>query len=394
MKTGGIVAEYNPFHNGHAYQIAKVREAGFTHIAAVMSGNFVQRGEAAIAGKFARARMAVQGGVDLVLELPLPYCAATAQKFAWGGVRILHGLGCADALAFGCENDDTQALLTLAEFLSGGKADSAIQSALESGVTYAAARQAAVEHTIGKEYSELLNKPNNILSVEYLQALVRLKSPIKPLPILRKGCGHDSQSASGNFASASLLRTRIQEGEWDKIKPYVPESVYGELRELARKGMLTAGFGRCDRAVLSRLRTMTLEDFRQLPDISEGLEHRIFQKVKEAVSVEDLIASVKTKRYTHARLRRIVLCAFLGITAADFHPLTAARVLAMNSKGAEIIKQASGITLFASAHEAQGLDSSAQAILRLEDKAFDLFGLCTPAIQPCGKNRTHKTEII
>ena len=393
MKICGIIAEYNPFHNGHAYQIQKLREQGITHIVAVMSSNFVQRGEAAVLDKYTRAKTAIINGVDLVLELPLPYCASTAQKFAFGGVSVLEKIGCVDYLGFGCEHDNINDLQVIANFVCTEKSDKALRDSLASGLPYAMARNAVVFNYLGAKYSSLMHMPNNILAIEYLRSMRMLRSKIEPLPVLREGAAHDNIDPVGNFASASLIRSAILASRFETMTKYLPENVYEIIKNEIAEKRCPATIFNCERTVLSKMRALSAEDFLKIPDVSEGLEHRIFESVKKSTNIPNLIINIKTKRYTHSRIRRIVLHSFLGVTRKDFVPIRAARVLAIGERGAEILsraKKTSMINIYSNYSQVSHLTEPAKRLNRIEDRAYDLFGLCTPKVQPSNLNKTMK----
>ena len=210
MKTTGIVAEYNPFHNGHKALVDRCRENEATHIVAAMSGNFVQRGSVAIMDKRARAAAAIKGGVDLVVELPVPFAVATAEVFARGGVSVLAGLGCVDALSFGAECEDLSLLQSAAKAVTDPKVDELIKTELSGGVSYPTARAYAVRTVYGPDIADVLEGPNNILAVEYLKELERRGNPMAVEPMKRVGTGHDGLTATDEFASASMLRILLE----------------------------------------------------------------------------------------------------------------------------------------------------------------------------------------
>ena len=391
MSICGIIAEYNPFHLGHIYHIEQSRRlTGATHTVAVMSGNFVQRGEAAAVDKFARAKMAVMGGIDLVLELPVPWAVGTAQTFAAGSVQLLDKLGVVDRLSFGSECGDISAISRLAEIIDSDEMRACMVPLLDSGMTFAAARQAAAEQCCGR-LSELLQSPNDTLAVEYVRALKLLDSRILPVAVKRAGAAHDGQP-DGTTASAGYIRSCIIRGERDCVQ-YMPDSARDILlTEIERRRAVTDS-KRLEMLILHRLRQMEPADIAALPDISEGLENRIYDAARNCTDPAALVDTVKVKRYTHARLRRICLSALLGVTA----DMTGAgipyiRVLAMNGRGAEILGAASGkcpLPIITRSRDAQALSGRAKAIFDAESRAVDTYGLLTEQIQPCGANLTH-----
>lgn len=389
MKTAGIVAEFNPFHNGHLSLFRRLKENGATHLAVAMSGNFVQRGEPAILSKWARARQALLCGADLVVEIPLPWAVAGAEKFAFGGVSLLAALG-ADVLGFGSECGSAGQLRKASAALASPLLRQVLQKELKSGATFAAARQKAVRGLFGEETADLLRGPNNILGIEYLKAMKRLGSSMAPFTVRRAGAGHDASRGEGTSVSSARLRTLIRSGR--DCGAFLPPPAAGVLREELKADRAPAGLSYVERGVLAKLRTMSREDFSRLPDLSEGLENRIYAASRRAGALSELYGLAKTKRYTLARIRRIVLSAFLGIRASDSAgPVPYLRVLGIGRGGAAILRNASktGLLPVISRHsELPALNPPAQRILRLEERAADLYALCTPAVQPCGLDDT------
>lgn len=391
-KTAAIIAEYNPFHNGHAYHIARTRElTGARNIVVIMSGNFVQRGSCAVCDKFSRTRMALAGGADLVLELPLPFACATAEKFAAGGVGLADALGCVDVLSFGMECGNTEQLFKAADAVSDDAIKPILDQKLAEGKPFAAARTEAVREIYGDDMAELLCLPNNTLAVEYIRALKRLSSRIRPMGVLREGVGHDAAITAGEFASATAVRHMLLDGQGNSAARYLPSESHAVLCKAVGEGMAPADLERCERAILSRLRSMSREQLAALPDVSEGLENRIFECVRRAVSLEELYAAIKSKRYSHARIRRIVLSAFLGIRAIHAQSLPYIRILGMNGRGKALLSAVEpNLPIISSYKHVQTLPQEAQNVYRLECHADDLWALMTPAVQPCGADMTAK----
>lgn len=335
MEFVGIIAEFDPFHKGHAWLLEQVRQAlpGCT-IAVAMSGSFTQRGGAASLPKQERARMALSCGADLVALLPVTFACASAERFARGGVELLRHFGIT-ALAFGSECGDLAALQRAADALDCEAYHGLLRAALARGISFAAAREAAVRQLIGED-AGLLRHPNDLLAVEYLRAL--RGTGIRPLPILRRGAGHNSKALSGEIVSASAIRALLYEGKFSEAAEKLPPPAGARLLELAAQGNAPADLRRCDAALLSVLRQATAEDFARLPDVSEGLEHRLYRAAQAAVSGEDFCARAKTKRYAYARVRRILLWTWLGIHREDC-PQTVpfAQVLAMDGAGQRLL---------------------------------------------------------
>ena len=389
--VAGIVAEYNPFHNGHRFQLEETRRRGATHVVAVMGGNFLQRGAPALAEKHWRARAALREGVDLVIELPLPWACAGAERFAAGAVALLDALGGVDLLSFGSETGDLEALKPAAAAVEDPRVEERLLRLLERGCTYAAARQQAVAEVWDEQTAALLSNPNDILGVEYIRALSGLKSGIRPLAIRRSGTGHDSATPGGGIASASWLRERVEAGRVTEAAAYMPSQSLEMLREALEAGEC-AHKELLERPLLARLRAMSPEELAMLPDISEGLEHRIFAAVKNAATVEELLDRIKTKRYTRARLRRILMAAWLGLTAdlgRGAPPYL--RILGMNDRGAQILalaRKSRRLPLSHSLAELERKGGLCGRVARLEALSTDLYHTITPQVLPCGLDYT------
>ena len=352
-----IICECSPFHNGHQYLFRTARLLTGEENIAVMSGSFTQRGEVAITDKFTRAGALIRGGADLVIELPTAFAVANAQRFAEGGVRIAKSFACVNTLAFGCETEDIGVLRTAANALRSERVNSLIAEKMQAGGYYPRALQSAVEKVYGADAAAAVSSPNNILAVEYIRALEG--SGIAPLPIKRKGVSHDSGTPSGNYASASQIRAMLRKGE--DVSMFVPEApqkiTYPE---------------RLDAAVLYRLRTMTTEELRRVPDVGEG--------------IMELLQRIKTKRYTHARLRRIITCAFLGITEElQNTPADYARVLGMTDWGAGLLCSCR-CEIVTSAAKSLRENGKIAPFLQLDIRAGDVAALAYDPVQPSGSD--------
>ncbi len=389
MKITGIIAEYNPFHNGHAYQIEAARNAGATHVVCIMSGNFTQRGDCAVMDKLTRTRCALAGGADLVLELPVIYSLASASDFARGGVESLLATGCLDALHFGSECGDVLALRDTALAIEALESRHLIDT---KNNTVAAARSVALEENGYQEQAALLASPNNLLGVEYLLALRRRYSHTKPETVVRKGATHDSAHASEGFCSASQLR-RLLLTEPDAVTPFVPERTEQLFYQQQQNGKAPITLKGLDVAVLSRLRMAEPAYLARIAGVSEGLENRLYEAIGKSRSIEEICNAVKTKRYPLSRIRRILLCAAIGITAAD-QALSPAylRVLGQNEKGNEILRimrETAKLPLILRTSDFDAVSPAGKRIFRLENLATDLY---TMAFSPMGECRTEYTR--
>lgn len=394
MHVAGVVAEYNPFHNGHAHHLEKTRAHNggceATHIVAVMSGSFVQRGEPAILSKFDRARMALLSGVDLVLELPTPWCLSSAEGFAFGAVSLLHSLGCVDHISFGSEAGTLAPLQRVVSVMETPRYATLLKYFMESGISFPEAQYKALAEIAGATTAAVLKTPNNVLGVEYLKALKRLNSPIEPFTIPRQGSAHDSLAPIGDVASASYLRTLLSADRLINALPYLPAPAAAALSDAAQNGRLPADVKLLERAVLSRLRLLSVDDWKAVPGIAEGLENRAYNATRTAQSLEELEERIKTKRYPLTRVRRLIWSAYLDIPAgyASTRP-PYARVLAANERGKEILSAAHpDVPLLYRASQVGKLSEACQTLWALENHVTDLYNVAFPKPLPCGTDCT------
>ena len=367
MKKTGIICEYNPFHNGHMKQLQ-----GLESTVCLMSGNYVQRGEPAILDKYVRAKAAVLCGASLVLELPLTYVLRSAEGFAAGGVDVFNRLGCMDALCFGCETETPEKIWNTAQLLLKPEFSPVLKEELSKGVSFPAARQKALE-TMGADAS-VLEKPNDILAVEYCKALLRSKSGMKPVMIHREGNYHSS--AEKDNPSAASLRTM------DNWEGYVPEPAWEVFKTASRCDIIKG-----ERAWLARLRAMREDEFEALPFGSEGLWRKVMAACREEGSLEAVIEASKSKRYTRTRIMRMLLCAYLGITDRQLQqPAPYVRVLAFDRKGQEILHETRRSGQIPVIHA--GEDGPDPEYRELERRASDLYGLFqTGKVSPGGREK-------
>ncbi len=382
MRICGVVSEYNPFHKGHAYQIeqAKAKIGEDCAVICCMSSDFVQRGDAAILPKHLRAKAAVMGGADLVLELPAPFSLRSAEGFAQSAVDILLGTGVLTDLSFGAEDADPELLMETAALLLEHQTVQDTLLHLKTGISYAAARERALYARV-KEKAEILQKPNNILAVEYCKALLRRESTVSLLPVQRKGAGHD-ESADGEYASASHIRALLREEKWNDALPYLPEGCGAILKTAVRDGHALLDQTRLENAMLSALIRLDADVLAALPDANEGLDNRLLEAIRKGRSIEGICAQAKTKRYALSRIRRMIFCAYLGITKEESAtPVPYARVLAFNDKGREVLKLArkqATLPLITKPAHAFDLGGDARKIFEREALACDLYHLALP----------------
>lgn len=377
MLISGIVAEFNPFHNGHKYLIDNARTNPGDGVVCVMSGNFVQRGEPAVVSKFARTKMAIACGADLILELPLPYSISSAMYFSTGAIEILKGLGVVDTLCFGSECGDIQKLKSASKIINSNQMSAVLKKELSKGVSYPAARLSAAEQLAADDDLSVLTTPNDTLAVEYISACEKLNTGFSYKCIKRVGAQHDSSVSDEGFSSASLIRD-LTVNDLQKCRNYMPAEAYSILEEEVLSGK-TANISYLERAIVAHLRTASAEKLKNVPDVSEGIENKIILAANKFSKLDDIISVVKSKRYTYARLRRIILASYLGVTS----PLRVKappyiRVLGMNEKGAEILslaKKKSSLFVVGSLKDAERIDKNAAEYTALEARAGDIYSL-------------------
>lgn len=346
----GVVAEYNPFHNGHYYHLQATKEiTGAEYCVAVISGNFTQRGDTSIVNKWAKAYMAICGGADLVIELPTVYSISSAENFASGAVKILDNLKVVNAISFGAEANDFATLNNIANVLyEEPKAYTNILShELKKGISYPAARENALMMYLNdiKRYANTLSSPNNILAIEYLKALKIQKSKLEPIMIKRKKVYYNDNKIVDDFASATAIRKLLQDGEYANLRKVIPRSSYTIIGQESRKGGMVLSLSKYEKEIIYTLRKMTVEEIAELPDVSEGLQFAIKNAANEANNLKDLISNIKSKRYTQTRIQRILLYALLGIDKKLMENsrkvVPYVRVLGFTQKGKSLLSEIS-----------------------------------------------------
>lgn len=344
----GIIAEYNPFHNGHLYHIAKSKEeTGAQYVVAVTSGNFVQRGNTSIVNKWTKARMALLNGADLVIELPTVYSISSAENFAEGAIKILNSLGIVDTLSFGMEAKDISTLNNIANVLYSEPKEyvTILSHELKKGNSFPKARENALMMYLNdiKRYANIMAGSNNILGIEYLKALKRTKSTINPVGIKREKVLYNDKYIVDEFASATAIRKMLMTKQLGDISKVMPRNSYLLLGEELKKGHYVIDISRFEKEIIYNLRRMSIEDIAKLPDVSEGLENSIKNAADSCNTIEELINIVKSKRFTQTRIQRILLYSLLGITKKQMDIsrkiVPYVRVLGFNNKGKELISE-------------------------------------------------------
>jgi predicted nucleotidyltransferase len=376
----GVIAEYNPFHNGHALHLRRAREAvSGGAVVCALSGHVTQRGDFPICSKGSRAAMAALCGADLVLELPAAYACASAERFARAGVFLLAGTGVVTHLSFGSEGGALAPLASAAQALDDPAFPEAQGLFLRRGLSYPAARQRALETFTGRPCPELA-RPNDTLGIEYLRAVRHWKARLQPVVVPRTGTVHDGERPEGGVASASFVRRLLLEG--GRPAGFVPEAAGALWAEERTAGRAPVDISACEGAALAALRGMAAADFARLPDVTEGLEHRLARAARRACSLAEFASLVKTKRYTLARVRRLALWAFLGLPEPSGPP-PYLRILAANETGRALLsemKRKASLPLLSKPTAARRLPGGARACFEAEARVTDLFSLCYPEV--------------
>ena len=389
MKFAGIIAEYDPFHNGHAWQLAQAKALGAQHVVVAVSCGLTQRGALPLLPEAVRVQAALQCGADLIFALPAPCACAGAEAFARAGVRILAAAGC-DALVFGAETPDAALLMEAARVLCSAAYRTELKQQLAAGArSFAAARQAAVEALCpGTALAALLDKPNNNLAVEYCKAILEQEAPMTPVPLPRVGAGHGqalAESGHAQFASASALRALWAEQGADALTPYVPEKALELYKKAEIDGMYTdhAAAGRCELALL-RAACARPEPFAAVRGVSEGLDHRLENAVRSCTGLPQLLDALTTVRYPRARMRRLAMDAALGYTAETVPALPPyLHLLGARREALPLLKHASLLL----SHSLAKLEKENDACARMaaaQAGASDFGALCRRVPGPMG----------
>ena len=354
----GIIAEYNPFHNGHWYHLLNSKEktkADYT--IAVIGGNFTQRGEPSFLDKWTKAEMALKNGVDLVIELPTIYSTSSAENFAEGAIKILNSLKIVDYISFGAETDNIGKLNSIATILHEEPKEYklSLDSELKKGLSFPKARENALkkymsstknlDQNLDSNDLSFMASSNNILAIEYLKALKKYKSKMIPITIKRKDSGHLNSDYTGSISSATSIRNMLKTNNTKNIKNVLTPTSYGILKDELKAGHYVSDISLFEKTIMYKLRTMSLVEIANLPDVYEGLENSIKKAANSCNSVEDFVNIVRSKRYTETRIRRILLYTLLGITKKDMaiskRTTPYIRVLGFNENGKKLISQIS-----------------------------------------------------
>lgn len=374
----GIIAEYNPFHNGHKWQIEKAKSMfGDCPVLTIMSGHFTQRGCPALLDKWQRAEMAVHGGADLVLELPFISACKSAEFFATGAVKILNEAGIVSHLCFGSETGDIATLQKTAQITTTSEFRQNLKQHLKAGLTYAAAIEQSLSEHLGELFPDFLG-PNNILAVEYIKALEAIGSSIKPVAIARKTAQHLDKEIKSDIASATAIRSNISSGRLDgAILQTMPEASRQIILQAQQRQELLSDYSTFNQLLFYRLRQLTPEQIASIADISEGLQYRIKKAAQKAATFDELLTLASSKRYPKTRIMRI----FCQLLVLDGNPPESQapyfRILAFNKRGRDLIKKIRSQTVFPLITNLPDLytklDSKTRHSLDADIKATDTF---------------------
>ena len=385
--TVAIISEYNPFHSGHEYQIETIRQefGDDTEIVAVMSGNYTQRGEIAVADKYLRAEWAVRCGVNLVLELPFPYSMSSAEIFARAAINIIKSVGVVDAISFGSECGDAEKLTEIADNMLKSEysdAFAALSKAAETkNLGYPALMEAAYKNAFSLDES-LLSEPNNILAIEYIKAIRSLGAELKIHTVKRCGAGYLSETIdSSEHQSAMSIRAALSSGDDSYLKS-IPLSMRPSFVENLEKKEFPTDESRLSAALISHFRLNTRDDDKIIFDARGGLYNRLKNASIEAVDIKSLVSLAETKKFTNARIKRAIFYSFFGVTSSDVKVLPKfSQVLAFDSRGRALLKSIkvkSDFTLITKPSASDSLDSVAKEQKRRLDRADSVFQLSKP----------------
>lgn len=386
-KVVGIIAEYNPFHNGHSYHIQNTKVlTGADFVVAVMTGNFTQRGNTSVVDKWEKTKMALNGGADLVIELPTIYSISSAENFANGAIKILNTLGIVDSISFGMEADDISTLNNISNvlYMEPPEYKAILEHELSKGSSFPKARENALMMYLNdiKRYANVLKGSNNILAIEYLKALKKQKSNLVPIGVKREKVYYNSTKIIDEYASATGIRNLLLHNQLEEVRKVVPAKTYSILLNNIRQGTYVLDITTYNNEIIYKLRSMSVKEIANLPDVSEGLEYLIKDASNKTNNLIELINKVKSKRYTQTRVQRILLYALLGITKKDMEiskKMTPyIRVLGCSENGKMLLSQinskAKVITSFKK-FEKSNKNRKIKRMLEIDKKATDIYTL-------------------
>ena len=400
-KTLAIIAEYNPFHNGHLYQIKKAKEiTGAENVIVIMSGNFTQRGDTSLINKFEKTKIALQNEVNMVIELPVIYSISSAENFALGAIKIINQLK-VDYLVFGIEEENIEKLEEISEILVNENQNFKIKlkENLKKGKSYPKSREEAILKVLsGENVKKIINKPNNILAIEYLKILKKIKSNIKPIGIKRNIVEHNSQKSKKNFASGTYIRKLFNENKFDEIKKLVPKKSYKILKEQYNQKTYVSSLEEFSDIIIYKIRTMTLKQLKNIPEILEGLENKLKKIAGESKTTTEIIEKLSNKRYTKTRISRILTYILLEITKEQMQKskeiIPYIRVLGTNK--VDLLKEIELKKIITSLkkYEKINKDENLKELLEIDKKATNIYTIKYKKTSKSNLDYTEKFIII
>lgn len=414
MRVLGLIVEYNPFHNGHLYHIEQSKSlCNAEFVVCVMSGNFIQRGEPAIINKWARTKMALKCGIDLVIELPVPYAMSSAEFFAYGAVKILNDIGVVNYLCFGSENADIGKFSTIAGILIDEPKNykQVLKQELSKGMSFPSSRETALRSFLNEkdcempELNEIIGSSNNILGIEYIKALKRLKSKIIPLTIKRVSNSYNSTEITGSISSATSIRKLILT-EKEQLDMIIPDNCLPVLEEEFNAGRGPIYTRLYEQLIISSIRRMSKEQLKLLPYVSEGMENRIKDAAGACGTLDELIETISTKRYTRTRVQRIITSILTGLTSNELDTFNRfggpqyARVLGLNNKGRQLLsainKNKCLPVITKTANFSKSCNPLLKRMLEIESFATDMYvlGYQNPIYRKAGQEFTQNVVIM
>ncbi len=397
----GIIAEYNPLHNGHVYHIQKTIELLHPdYVICVMSGNYTQRGEPALVSKQVRTECALKCGIDCVVELPFIYATASAEFFASAGVSVLNSLGCVTHISFGCETPDIEILNSIATVLINEPVEftEILKNHLEVGMGFAAAREKALHSIIPDDPGKVVSGSNNILAIEYIKALKRLNSSIIPLPVLRVGADYTDTSFEHVFSSAMAIRSEIKKKQYisERVKNFIPECTNSLILKEIESGRCPIDSIKLYHFLQIFLRSIKPEQLDLYPFMEPGLGNRLLKAIKNTSSISDIVKNTVSKRYPATRIQRLLLNILSGLTQEDFdryvrQPVPYARILGFNTTKTELqglIKRSSSIPVVTKTSDINNLNKvNVKEIFGYEARTTDIYRYLS-----CSSNNTAPSE--
>ena len=404
-KVLGIIAEYNPLHNGHIYHLQSAKsQTESDYVVAILTGNFTQRGNTSLINKWEKTKVALKNGVDLVIELPTIYSISSAENFASGAIKILDIIGIVDYLAFGMENPDLTNMLKIAKTLTTepSKYKKLLNFELDKGLSYSKSVQNAIMHFYGDAaYADYFKGSNNVLAIEYLKALRRNKCKITPIGIKREKVYYNSNKIIDEFASSSGIRRLLMRSDYADIRKVTPKYSYEVLMENIKNGTYVKDIQSFSNIIFYKLRNMSLEQLRNVPEVSEGLENALKNEARETNNLITFVNKKKKKRYSQNRIQRILLYILLDITIKDMEMskkvIPYIRVLGFNESGRKLLSEinwrANTITSV-KRFEESNINKKYKTMLDIDKRATDIYTLGYQNNSVCGLDYTKRVIIV